>query len=882
MFRRRVVSLRAAVTFILACAGAGAPAHGVWAADPAAHPLADYHEGAVYLPLSSGAAGGAAGAFYNPASWATNDRVETAFWWNDRSARSGRLDNWGLSIGRRLGLAMQHLTVPSPGGWRRVSDYQIGLAGGDRRAHYGLAWRFPGANDGPTRREQALVAGTIVRPAPWMSCGLSGAFSARSRARLGIADLAVRPFGAPWLTLGADYSWRDGQRLSGGRWGAGAELRPLPGLHLGVKFHEAAAPDDYRFTLHAGVTLGGTGWHVLPSYDRAGRRDATAFLLRLDPPHRPLPLPPGLGLDRRPRYVPVDLENRRLTYQSYRWFDDRNVGWLGLARHLQSVRDDRGVDGVAINLAGLRSRPSLAWELRRELDALRAAGKEVVVHADRLDLLGLYIASAADRVTLDPQGDVTLPGVALSRTYMKGLLDKLGLGFQELRYFPYKSAAEVLAREQMSPGEREQRQRLVDVIYETARDAICAGTGLTAADFDSLVDDAALLRPEQAAAAGLVDGVARWHDLPDWLRTERSGARLGAAPGAAAAARRYHDERWGRPPAVAIVYAVGECALDEGIKGRETSAHLRRLAEDPGVAAVVLRADSPGGDPLPSDLVAEGIAHLVAAGKPVVVSQGDVAASGGYWISMNGSRVLTTPLTITGSIGVIAGWLYDDGLGDRLGLRADGVQRGAHADLFAPLRLPLLGAPLPVRPLDDGELALVKRLILDMYDAFVAGVAAGRGLSADRVRELGGGRVWMGADAVARGLCDDLGTLPDAIALARELAGIAPDAEVILREHPPRPLFAWPKLPLPLPGLGAVGRAAAAGFAATRAAAAGAAAADTPPLTHPQLPIAGLDPLAEPDQDAALMFLRRVAGSPARPLLWLPPDLLPPGWGAAP
>ncbi len=187
----------------------------------------------------------------------------------------------------------------------------------------------------------------------------------------------------------------------------------------------------------------------------------------------------------------------------------------------------------------------------------------------------------------------------------------------------------------------------------------------------------------------------------------------------------------------------------------------------------MLRADSPGGDPLPSDLVAGAVRRLNEAGKPVIVSQGDVAASGGYWISMNGEEIVTTPLTITGSIGVIGAWIYDDGAGEKLGINYDGVQRGEHADLLREMRIPLLGMGLPHRALDEKELVLAKEYILEAYDAFTARVAEGRGLSVEAVREVAQGRVWMGGDAIERGLCDRFGGLTAALNLAREQAGPA-------------------------------------------------------------------------------------------------------------
>ncbi len=248
------------------------------------------------------------------------------------------------------------------------------------------------------------------------------------------------------------------------------EVRPLSGLHLGARLRETDDADDFRFTLIAGLTLGGADYHALPAYDRGGHATGTTFLVRAAAPHRSLAVPSALRPGRSPRWAAVNLENKVLTYQKYRWFDDTRVAWLDLARRLDRLRDAPDIAGVALNLAGLRPRPSLAWELRRKLGELRAAGKEVVVHADNLSLLDTWLATAGDRLTLDPQGSVILPGFASRRTYVRGTLAKLGVGFQELRFMPCKSAVEVFARDEMSDCEREQRQRMIDVAYETARD----------------------------------------------------------------------------------------------------------------------------------------------------------------------------------------------------------------------------------------------------------------------------------------------------------------------------------------------------------------------------------------------------------------------------
>jgi len=814
--------------------------------------LNEYATESEFLPTSPGVMGGAAGAFVMPAAWATNDRAGAAFWWNDRDISGSSLENWGLSMGRTLGLAVQHRTygfpeagLPSAG----VTDWQLGLATGDRSSAAAVAWRWSTGDAAEVGREKALVLSTIHRPGRGLSLGLNGVFSVDSAAREGLVDVGLRPFGSPWITLFGDYALRNGQSLDEGDWGVGASLRPVPGIQLGVRLREF--DDDVRLTMAAGVTLGFGGVHVMPAYDPDGERMFTSYLVETDGPRAPVDLPDAFqpGGDSR-RIVALDLEGRVLTYQKNKWFDEKRLAWLDLARVLEDTAGDDDVDGVALNLAGFSGRASLLWELRTSLLKLRGAGKTVIVHLDRAGMLLHAVAAAADEVTIDPEGGLTLPGIDLSRTYMKDLLANVGLGFEALQYFEHKTAVEALSLDAMSDADKEQRGRIVDVIYEGIRGAVTAGRPVDADHYDAVVDDDPLLTADAAVEAGLVDRTGRWADLGRRLAEERRARLVGMNP---AWFREHHDERWGRPPVVAVVYALGECAMESGIRGRATSAYMRRLAEDPNVAAVVLRADSPGGDPLPSDLIADAVTRLREAGKPVVVSQGDVAASGGYWISMNGTEILTTPLTITGSIGVISGWLWDEGLHEKVGLNADGVSRGKHADLFRSVRYPV-GFSVVSGPMTDEESEYAKKTILTMYDRFVAAVAAGRGLEEDEVRRIGGGHVWMGGDAVELGLCDGFGGLMDAVHRAEELAGLAPDQEVELVEFPPRRLFDMPRLSLPLPGLGSmVG------------------------ITLP-MPASGADSDPQWDLDPDTALLDALSAWNGRPTAVISPDLLPAAW----
>jgi len=831
-------------------------------------PFLDYRTDSWFLPQSPGVTGSPAAGLFNPAAFALSDVGGSDFWWNDGNIRSG-LDNYGLAMGGALNFAMNTTTFGSQIESWKIYDYQLGLAGGSRDNTFGIGYRWSRGETQRTAREQALVIGMANRRRNWLSFGASGVFGLESNAAQYLFDVGLRPFQKDFLTLFADWTVDDHQVFfQDGSWSAGIELRPVSGLHLGFRAREQVTGNDVDYSALVGVTLGFANFSVLPQYDNDGNLQRTHYLMRSHPPISGFS---GriLSLGQSTAYYPLNLENKVLTYQKYRYFDEERVAWLDLLPMLNGVRDDENIDIFVVNLAGFAGRPSLIWEFRQKLLEIRAAGKEVIVHTDRTNSLTYYLASAADRITIDPLGDINIPGLALGRSYLKGTLAKLGIGFQAHRYFKYKSAVETLSRDHMSAADREQRQRIVDVIYESLRDGMAAGRNLTPARMDEITDNEGQLVASEALAAGLVDEVTRWDTMLQELKTQRGAHALNGVP--SNYDRRFWDRQWGQPVKIPVVYAVGDCDMDTGIKGRETSAYLRRLVHDPDVKAVVLRADSPGGDPLPSDLIAEAVRQLKAAGKPVIVSQGDVAASGGYWISMDGTKILTTPLTITGSIGVIGGWIWDDGLAAKAGITSDEVHRGDHADLYASVGLPFLGG-LPRRPMNDDELQRTETVIRGMYSEFVDAVARGRGMESEAVQEVAQGRVWMGGDAIARGLCDSYGSLDDALALARQEAGVADWREIEIVEYPPRPLLQWPSFGPGLPGMFGLGTSLnqLIGLIASHGADAPATVTGT---ESPSVPF-GAPGLAAYDAD----YLRSLVRARGRAALLVSPDLVPTAW----
>lgn len=829
---RRWAALRrwgAVVAASAAAAGFALFAPSSAAAADANEPLRPYEAASDLLATSPSTDDGAIGALYNPAQWGLLERPEFSFFWSDANARPHRLDNWGFATGSKLGLAARRIDERTPSGPRRVVDWQIGTGGGDGANYGGLAFGFSGAGKGAFGRASYVSLGSISRPARWISYGTVTQFALGDKAIQGVADVGIRPLSDPRLLLFADYALRRGQRWDGGALAGGVAARPFPGLSASLRWGKG---DRLQVTL--GVALGRTAFRATPAYDRDGNRGVTQYVIRGGSPE------PGYDLDARlnrgRRTVALDL-NGRAVYQSYRLFDEDALALRDLLDRLEFARRDPTVGGVALHLSGFRGNAEMAWEIRSKLLELRDAKKRVSVACDDLTGPTLLIASAADRIMMDPQASMILPGVQISRTYLHDLLGKLGLGFEEWRFYKYKSAMETFSRDKMSDADREQWDAIARAEYDEIARAFVASGRATREEFDRVVNEEPYATASRLRDLHWIDRVGRWEDLEDWIASDDRGGKPVAA--AALEERRWTpDPTWGRVPTIALVYLVGDCAMDEGIRARTSSRALREMREDRSIDAVVLRVDSPGGDPLASDLVANETRKYHEAKKPILVSQGRVAGSGGYWISMDGDQIATSPFTLTGSIGIIGGWIWNDGFGKKTGLTSDRVQEGKSADLLGGLTIPFLGATLPERNLNAGEKRLIERNFAAMYDDFTGAVARARGLAPERVRALAEGRVYDGRAAVGVGLADRVQSLDQTIREARRRAGIRPGARYRVVEYPKRPLIRLPSF------LGGGIRAAA--------------------------------PAALPGETYETRVLQEILDRPGRPLLLTPGALLPP------
>jgi len=747
-----------------------------------------YHSYLDFLLTSPGSMGYGLYGYANPALAKQTDFADVLFACSNADVTDlgyqsqtplGDLDRWGMFAGvpkLGIGFGFVHQSIDHFGD---VTDYRLSLAFGDRSKSFGIGYGWSSGDTDLYARTNLVTLGWLFRPMPQVSLGLSGTMSTKGGkgGTEGLVDIGIRPLGNERITLFADWAIKDGQRVKDAPWSAGAALEILPGIRLTGRYF-----DDEHFTVGLNIGLGKVTAASQAHYDKDNNLAYTTYAVRVG------------GIDRsilrklvkqRKRYLKLDLHGE-VKYQRFRLFDKSNT-LLSLLDAIDAATEDETIAGIAINTAGMNINWELAWEIRQKLEEFKRSGKHVVVFLESATLPSYHFASAADRIVLDPTGDIALLGMRFGKLYLKGTLEKLGLGFDEWRFFKYKSAYEVLARDKMSQGDREQLQAIVDDFYDLARSEICESRGLSPDEFDRLVNDHYFFVPEEAVEAGLVDTLGRWDEVEKVIEKLEGTSKEMVSPSQFARYRMLHDDYWGEPPRIAVIYALGACAMETGIKARSLSEIIDRVTDDKSIKAVVFRVDSPGGSAMASDIVAEAL-RKCSEKKPVIVSQGWVAGSGGYWISMYGDTIVAAPNTITGSIGVIGGWIYNKGLKERLGMSTDLVKAGDHADLGFGIPFIFFGS-IPDRNLTPEERAKVEHDIKTFYKMFVDKVAKGRNKKPEEIEKIAQGRVWSGIDGLSIGLVDEIGGIERAIEIAKARAGVPPDGEVNLVEMPEPPLL---------------------------------------------------------------------------------------------
>lgn len=731
----------------------------------------------VMLPHADVAAGDHAEAVeVNPAGLGFGERFQLAYTYvgsdGDRLGEGHAAHlSLGLLDGYRSGVGLSWLDAPGP---QASTPLEFTWAHGfqlDPSFAIGFSWSrfYTEATGAPYEAMDGLDTfdvGLQLRPASWLAAGVTVTDLAKPKVGEGhvergyLAGLSLRP-GTDRVELSGFVRVDEGDAPT--QFGGRLRLRLFNRFAVVGRFEMDDADGAQRLMLglsDEGLLGAGLFWYAPDVGDEAGRA-GVAVTGRLRSRAEDTP-----ALIERPLVVEVEVGPASEYSVSGLLFPRASAPFLSLLRTLRRIERHDEVAGVVLAFTSDEMGWAQAAELRASIKRLRAAGKKVYAWLPIGDTRTYSVAAAADRIWTTHAGGVLLTGLQGESTYLATLLERLGVQAQFVATGAYKSAPEMFTRSGPSPAARAQQNALLDGVYGRVVDAIAAGRGLDAAKVRQLIDEGPYTA-EAAKKAGLVDGVIHYDEF-DGLMREAHGARVQFTD--AGGLLDHRDMRWGARPEIAVLYATG--TLVDGVStsnpltgalttGSETIALAAdRLRRDGRVAAVVLRIDSPGGSVTASDVMWRALTRL-ADEKPLIVSMGDVAASGGYYIAVAGRTILASPETITGSIGVFSGKFDLSGLYAGLGVTTETYTRGERADL--------LSMSSPWSPDDE---AAVRKSMDVLYGLFLDRVAAGRAnLDRAQVEPLAGGRVWTGAAARACGLVDR----PEGLLTAIDLAAVAAD-----------------------------------------------------------------------------------------------------------
>jgi len=450
---------------------------------------------------------------------------------------------------------------------------------------------------------------------------------------------------------------------------------------------------------------------------------------------------------------------------------------------LQRARIDPRVKGLIVRLGARALGLADTQELRDAIAAFRASGKFADAYAESFGAEGggndaYYLASACQDIWLQPSGELDLTGVVAETPFLKGTLDKLGVDVEFDKREEYKTAIDQLTDASYSAAFKESMASILGSVYGQLVAGISAGRSMAPDTVAALIDNGPYLA-QDALASKLVDQLGYF----DQLESDATG-RAGAGAKTLSLADFFRaTEAAARGPVVAYIDASGAIVSGEsdpgdafGVSDVGAETYVKALddaTKSKDVAAILLRIDSPGGSYLASDSIRRAVARARAAGKPVIVSMGDVAASGGYFIAIPATKIVAEPGTLTGSIGVFGGKFVIRDLLTKLGVTFDSVQFGSNADIWS-----------PVVPFTPAGRAKLEQSLDAVYRDFTGKVAAARGIAPAQIPNVAKGRVFTGEEALKLGLVDALGGLPTALRFAREAAGLAPEAPVRLRRYP--------------------------------------------------------------------------------------------------
>ncbi len=458
-------------------------------------------------------------------------------------------------------------------------------------------------------------------------------------------------------------------------------------------------------------------------------------------------------------------EDAMAAFQSLNFSSAKPLGILKAIKAIGCAADDPAIKFIYLNLNSLNVGMANLEEIRNALENARKSGKAIIAYADNFSQGSYYLASVSDKIYMNSEGSSPMVGIGSTMMFFKDLLDNLGIQVQLIRHGKFKAAAEQFIASGISKENYEQNKEMIESIWYSWIKQIGESRNIEPARINALVDDLKLFSAESMVENGLVDALVTRNEMSEILcnlfDVEKDKDLKFISLGKYAAAKVKPDIT--QKDKIAVIYADGEITMDasEGLSVKKFYPIIREVSQDSSVKAVVLRVNSPGGDAQAAEILNNEI-QLMRHSKPVIVSMGEYAASGGYWISANSEKIYADNTTITGSIGVFSMAMnYGKGLKKHLHVNTANIGSNAHSNMMN-----------GIDPLDAKEVEFMQGMVEDIYTKFTDLVAKGRELTVEYVDEVGQGRVWTGADAYKNKLVDEIGGLTDAIDYAAICANL--------------------------------------------------------------------------------------------------------------
>ena len=738
-------------------------------------PPGDLSRGATLPPTSAAFANEATSLSINPAGL-SGVRSAQLFYLHDRTEGPFRVANslfLADTFFKAVSLGLSHEWIRREG-----ADYRMwswGLSVGTPQFSVGAAFHNPvSSEDAQLSRLHSWDVGLQAKPLRALSVGFtarnlnnpSSSLGTYALGRQYVTAIGFRPW-REYITLGVDWWVPDAGGFDSSRLSYTLQARPWRGVGLlaGLSHGISSSPardNDLRAQVGISADLPNLGVTYVRGITSNFDSDVIAIRLSAQPYHQGFPIGGNVAL----LDLSALLKPQTSPLLSLLGLSEEDP-FLRLALLLEEARKDSALRGLVLKIDGL---PEVglgkAEELRQAILRFRASGKKVIAYLHSVSDADYLVASAADQIYAAPEASLFLDGFAAQVTFFGGAMEKLGVHWDVARVGAYKNSPDALTRSSMSTEQKEALNAYLDSGLKLFDGSVTQTRELPANRMEQVRSEA-LIPPRRAQALKLIDDVVAPPELKNKLKTVIPGTRFVGAYHPP----KYREDRWGLRPRIAVIPVIGTIADGRSrqdplgmtsIAGSDTIRRaLERATADPTIRAIVLRIDSPGGSGLASDLIYRSVLEAKKH-KPVIASMGDLAASGGYYVAMGADEILATPATLTGSIGVFLIKPALQGLGEKLGIRTETVERGPMAHI--------LGIH---RPWTEQERSVAQRWIDSFYDGFISEVASSRKLQKSEVDSVARGRIWSGEDARSRKLVDRTGGLFEALQSAQARAGIS-------------------------------------------------------------------------------------------------------------